>query len=186
MGLLGNSSTKGWSKEAIFYLRKATGGDAVGQYEVGLRLLRGDEAPENAKEAISWLLKSAQQGYEDAEYLLGSCYMSGTGVEENEKVGLGFLIKAANAANKYAQHDLGEYYFSIDKFNTAVEWFKKAAKQEHGQAQFALGRCYYYGFGSVKSEKMAKEWLERAVDHGNKHAAQLLRKIDEDTPHKLL
>lgn len=173
------ANTKGWSKEALSYLRNASSGDAVAQYEIGLRLLRGEGVPENEKSAIDWLIKSSKQGNEDAEYLLGTCYMSGTGVKENEQVALGFFMKSANAANKYAQMALGDHYFSQEKFSTAMEWYLKSARQNHPPAQFALGRGYYYGFGNVKSEMQAIEWLERGASFGNKQCYELLKKIQD-------
>ena len=29
----------------------------------------------------------------------------------------------------------------------AVEWFRKAADQDYAEAQYQLGKCYYYGWG---------------------------------------
>lgn len=171
-------STKYWSKKAMNYLALATKGDCVAQYELGLRCLKGEEVPENHKLAIEWLVKSSNQGYEDAQYLLGTCYQSGTGVEQNEKIALGFFIQSAEAANKYAQHAVGEYFFGEKRYNEAVNWYKRSARQEYAPAQVELARCYYYGFGSIKSESMALEWVEKAVGKNYKPADYLLKEIE--------
>lgn len=179
MGLLsGKSETKGWSKRAISYLDKALKGDPEAQFELGMRCLKGIEMPENTKHAIEWLVKSSNQGYEDAQYLLGTCYESGTGVQQNSKIALGFYTQAANAANKYAQFSLGNHFYSQENYDQAVEWYKRSARQEHAPAQFELGRCYYYGIGSVKVEELGYEWLEKAADRNYKPAISLLKKID--------
>ncbi len=178
--MLQKSDSKGWSKEALNFLRRAKGGHADAQYEVGLRLLNGEGAPENEKTAIDWLMKSAKQGYEDAEYLLGTCYMNGRGVKENEEVALGFFLKSANAANKYAQMALGDYYFFEEKYNTAMMWYKKSAKQNHPPAIFAVGRGYYYGLCSEKSEAEGKRWFEIAASYDYKPAVDTLNKLNND------
>ncbi len=175
MGLLSNM---GWSKKTKDLLGLAGNGDAEAQYELGMRLLKGIEAPENQKLGIDWLIKSSKNGNEDAQYLLGQCYSTGTGVEEDHRVALGFYTKSAKAANKYAQFELGEHYFEHDDFDTAVEWYKRSARQEHAPAQYALGICYYYGRGTIKAEDMGISWLEKAASRGHDGAKRLLRKLD--------
>lgn len=180
MSLLSKKETKSWSKEALSYLNRAKNGDDAGQYELGLRLLRGEGVPENVKSAVDWLIKSANQGNEDAQYLLGHCYETGTGVTENANVSLGYYLKSAEAANKYAQKALGDHYFYEEKYNTAMDWYLKSAKQNLADAQFCVARGYYYGFGNVKSEKEAIYWLERASDFGHKEAIKMLQKLEEN------
>lgn len=172
-----DSATKGWTKKSLSFLSAATRGDAVAQYELGLRLLHGEEVPKNEKLAIDWLFKSAGKGNEDAQYLLGTCYDSGTGVEMDEKKALGFFVKSAEAANKYAQYKLGIYYFAEKNYDVAVDWFKRAARQEHPESQVELARCYYYGFGSIKSEEGAVQALDKAVKRNFKPAIKMLEKI---------
>lgn len=174
-----NSDTKGWSTEALKYLALASKGDCQAQYELGLRMVRGEGVPENHKLAIDWLIKSSNQGYEDAQYLLGTCYATGTGVEANDRIALGFFTKAANAANKYAQYELAEHYFAHNNVDVAMDWYKKAAKQQYGPAQFEMGRCLYYGYGVTQNEVEGLQWLRKAAERKFKPAVRLLEKIDE-------
>lgn len=173
------ADTKGWSKEAIGFLGPAVKGNQIAQYELGLRLIKGEGVPQNHKLAVDWLIKSSNQGYEDAQFLLGTCYATGIGVEENERVALGFFMQAANAANKYAQYELGEHYFSHNNYPLALDWYTKAARQEHAPAQFELGRCLYYGYGFTKSEVNGLAWLEKAANRNYKAAVRLLQKIED-------
>lgn len=177
--MLKKSETKGWSKEALAFLGKAVKGDYQAQYELGLRLIKGEGVPRNHTLAVDWLIKSSNQGFEDAQFLLGTCYATGIGVEENDRVALGFFMKAANAANKYAQFELAEHYFAQDNFTLATEWYTKAARQQFPPAQFELGRCLYYGYGMSKSETKGLEWLEKAAEKNHKPAIQLLQKIED-------
>lgn len=171
------ATTKGWTKKSIGLLGLAAQGNPEAQYEIGMRCLEGIEVPKDLKLAIEWLTKSSTQGFEDAQYLLGRCYESGTGVEENEKIALGLYIKAANAANKLAQHALGEYYYKEDKCNEAIEWYRKAAKQEYAPSQYELGRCYYLGIGAVKAEEMGLALIEKAANKKYKPAQVFWNKV---------
>lgn len=174
-------STKGWSKSSMDLLAKASKGNEEAQCELGLRLLHGEDVPKNPKLAIEWLVKSSKKGYEDAQYLLGTCYASGTGVAENEQVALGYFIKSAQAANKYAQHELGEHYFLEKKYDLAVDWYRKASRQEHAPSQYELGRCYYMGFGSIKAEDMGIELLKKAAGKNYGPAQDMLKKIESNS-----
>lgn len=171
------SKPKGFTKKSLEILSNAVNGNPEAQYEIGLRCLRGIEAPEDHKLAVDWLIKSSNKGFEDAQYLLGTCYASGTGVEQNERIALGFYLKAAQAANKYAQFAVGEHYHDAEDHDQAAEWFKKSARQGYAPAQFELGKSYYYGLGSIRAEEMAIEWLEKSASKGHKPAKQLLDKI---------
>ena len=44
----------------------------------------------------------------------------------------------------------------------AVDWFRKAAKQGHTEAQFALGGCYENGYGVKRSDRQAIGWYKNA------------------------
>ena len=61
------------------------------------------------------LRKTAEKGDADAQYRLGSWYYDG-----------GDGISCANTSDR----------------DEAIKWFRKAAGQEHVEAQFILGFCY--------------------------------------------
>lgn len=45
----------------------------------------------------------------------------------------------------------------------AVRWYRSAAAQDHGDAQFALARAYAAGSGVPRNRGAALNWLERAA-----------------------
>lgn len=45
----------------------------------------------------------------------------------------------------------------------AVRWYRKAAAQDHGDAQYALSRAYAAGAGVPRNRAEALAWLERAA-----------------------
>ena len=44
----------------------------------------------------------------------------------------------------------------------AFQWYKKAAEQEHIEAQLALASCYIYGKGTNADKAEAENWLKKA------------------------
>lgn len=48
----------------------------------------------------------------------------------------------------------------------AAEWYRKAAEQGLGSAQYHLGRCYEGGHGVTKDLTKAAEWYQKAADKG--------------------
>lgn len=64
-----------------WFYKAAQRGHADAQYQLGMRLYRGEGIPQNLSQAISWLYKAAEQNQGDAQYMLGSCYYDGEGVE---------------------------------------------------------------------------------------------------------
>lgn len=172
--------TRGWSRKSMKLLGLAAHGNAEAQCDLGTAFLSGKGVPKNEKLAIEWLIKSSDRGNEEAQYLLFTCYTMGTGVPKNPKVALGFLMMAAEGANKYAQFELGEYFEGKNRYDEAVVWFKKSARQEYAAAQMELGRCYYYGLGTIRAEEIALEWIQRAIQHNYQPAKDLLRVIERE------
>ncbi len=48
----------------------------------------------------------------------------------------------------------------------AAKWYRKAAEQGVGEAQFNLGGCYYKGQGVEQDYKEAVKWFSKAADQG--------------------
>lgn len=48
----------------------------------------------------------------------------------------------------------------------AIVYYRKAAEKDHTEAQFRLGGCYNYGYGTEIDYKVAAEWYEKAAAQG--------------------
>jgi uncharacterized protein len=68
---------------------------------------------------------------------------------------LGLLLAAGPAPQDYAQ---------------ALQWYQKAADQNHRLAQFNLGQMFAQGQGMPRSDSMAVMWIRRAADGGDSGA----------------
>ena len=53
-----------------------------------------------------------------------------------------------------------------------MQWFRKAAEQEHAQAQVNLGIMYQLGQGVSQDYTKAAEWYRKAAEQGDTKGAQ--------------
>ena len=69
-------------------VKKAEGGDAEAQTDLGACYYEGKGVTQDYKEAVKWYTKAAEQGEASAQRLLGWCYANGSGIakDENEAV----------------------------------------------------------------------------------------------------
>ena len=52
----------------------------------------------------------------------------------------------------------------------AVTWFRKAAEQDHAEAQFTLGAVYAEGAGVAQDDVEAVTWYRQAAEQGHAEA----------------
>lgn len=103
----------------------------------------------DSKQALTWLEKSAEQGFVNAQIALGSKYVLGVGVEKGYEKALKWYSRAAKQGDALAQSCLGDMY--REGLGTAVSYtcffylYKKAVDQGYAEAQANLGRMYVDG-----------------------------------------
>lgn len=89
----------------------------------------------------------------------------------------------ADAGNSEAQVILGLMYLAgagiAHDHHAAMQWFEKAAAQNHASAQIALGMMHKNGHGVPVNHALAREWLNRAAGQGSATAIEELMKLDE-------
>jgi TPR repeat protein len=135
----------------------------------------------------------AEQGDAAAQFRIGVVYLIGVDI-----VGLGddattvdpsyfklnqikFDPRTARIIDK---QNFGMYYAGSkgvkkDHVEAAI-WFRKAAEQDHIEAQCLLGACYYYGEGVAVDYDEAVKWFVMAADHGNAAARCFLGDCYQD------
>lgn len=121
------------------------------------------------KKAISCYRKSMEAGYPDSMNRLAYFYYLGDGVAKDEKEGIRLFKKAFSKGHLKAGTALGMLYLFDEKGGSKKEGFrytKKAAEGGEPTAMGNLANCYYYGNGTKKDRRLAKEWYGRASDAG--------------------
>jgi len=95
------------------------------------------------------------------------------------------LLQAAIKGDFASQFEVGKWFEThyggaTDLSNAykalAPVWYKKAASQNHAEAQYALGHCYEVGFGVIESDNIAIKWYRKAANNGCTQAQNRLAK----------
>lgn len=121
------------------------------------------------KKSISCYRKSMEAGYPDSMNRLAYFYYLGDGMQKDEKEGIRLFKKAFSKGHLKAGTALGMLYLFDEKGGSKKEGFrytKKAAEGGEPTAMGNLANCYYYGNGTKKDRRLAKEWYGRASDAG--------------------
>jgi len=74
-----------------------------------------------------------------------------------------------------ANYQLGLLYCAKENFDLGLEAFRNAAKLEHGDAQFSIGRLFELGQGVTQDHLQASAWYEKAKLNGSEEATQKLK-----------
>ncbi len=98
--------------------------------------------------------------------------------------------KAANMGLAHAQIMLGIIYSQMDNHIEATKWFLMAATNDDAQAQYEIGKRYYFGIGIDKNESEAISWLSKSVEQNNPNAQYMvgslkLQKYTKDSKSEL-
>lgn len=166
---------KGIAKE--FY-KKAVAGDADAQFELASCFIDGG-AKLNYHDGFYWAKRSAEQNHPGGAYYMGFCYSNGLYVTKNATKAKEWYTRAhsfafplADTGDPIAQYVIGMLYDNgvgdvyMNK-ETAVEWYRKSAKQDYARAQINLGFCYDEGEGVDQDHKQAAQLYRKAAEQGH-------------------
>lgn len=128
----------------------AVKGDAAAQYKVGLMLDYGDGVVSNKAAAREWYSKAAVQGHIKAKFNAAVMHFHGMGGEENTEKGMVFYKESADKGGVRAQKALFKIYLKglrgiSQDHAEAIKWLTKAIEQNDIEAQYSLGKLYYFG-----------------------------------------
>jgi len=148
----------------------ATKGDALAQFVIGDRLLKGTNVTKNEGEAVRWFKLAAEKELAEAQSHLGYCYQNGLGVLESPQEAIMWHRLAALQNFPCAQFNLGLCYdmgYGVPQDKTeAVKWYHLAAVQGDVHAQQNLGYCYATGEGVALNKSESLKWYKEAADGG--------------------
>ncbi|KAG0248603.1 hypothetical protein BG011_010090 [Mortierella polycephala] len=161
------------AKALEWYRKSAEGGYSEGRYKMGVMFYYGHGMPEkDLNEAICCMHKAVEQGNRSAITGLGIIAM---GQEKYAEAMKRFLEVDDD---RISQYHIGYMYYTGSgvprDYITATQWFKKAAGDEYGLAEHAMGAIHNYGRGTQVDLKEAKKWYLRALEHGQGFVANEL------------
>lgn len=152
------------------------------QYQLAKLILANDTAdPQQVKQAVKWLTRSAEAGHDCAQYALGKLYRDGIGVEKNTLQAVIWFSKAVEQDNSYAAYALGKLYLTGEDIpkdiEKALRWLQRSADLGNEHAQYRLGLVHLTGDDTPKDVTKAIEYLKASAEQGNQHAQYQLGKL---------
>jgi len=83
------------------------------------------------------------------------------------------LIETTPSKLQEAFQQAYDHYSNL-RYSEAVSILKNLAPNSHGDAQFLLGQCYWFGRGVPLSKLLGAKWFARAASHGQVAALNAL------------
>jgi uncharacterized protein len=182
-----------WAAVALSELKRhAVGGDPTAACFLGWRSELGRGMPTNKPQAALLYRQAAEAGLAEAQRRFGIVNQRGIGIPEDHERALYWMRLAADRGFTRAEYGLGwlhENDSSSDpnfgNFKVAAEWYEKAALKNHAEAQFRLGRLFYFG-KLGHDHPRAAFWFRKAADQHHLEATfalgDLLRYNHQDLP----
>jgi len=140
--------------------------------------------PYDIDQAKHYVERAAFLGFPKAQLKMGSAYeLCLLGCEFNPAFSLHYNRLAANQGEPEAEMAISKWFLCGYKCvfekneEIAFQYAKRAAEQEFSTAEFALGYFYEVGLHVHMDLGRAREWYQKAADHGNADALPRLEAI---------
>lgn len=173
--------------KAESYFRLGADKDPACQCGLGLVKLEKAQTQQEIEEAISWLVRAAEEGGSMALYTLGTVYFYGKKVEKDLDKAISWFQQGADQEDLRCQYMLAKALLERAKQQTGV----RAAQQDNQMAQYYLKKvaeegdeklagAACYNLGKYYTEVDAREaitWFEKGASRGNTHCWHGLGKI---------
>ncbi len=157
----------------------AMNGDAIAQYEVGLRYAAGRGVAQDMAAAFQWHARAAARGLAPAQFRLAAMYERGQGTTADSEKARSWYLSAAEQGHVKAMHNLAVLSVGGGRsdYPFAAKWFAEAAERGLADSQFNLAALYQNGLGVAKDLKEAYKWLSLAARGGDAEAASRVATI---------
>jgi TPR repeat protein len=175
--LLSNATSGGYTGCVADWkkvLARAKRGDAEAEWDVGERYADGCKdkrgrivVKRSPKKAVEWLRRAAEHGNSSAQNNLANLLSNDNGTRKNLDEAFEWYKKALRAGDSHVGQNIAITYRQIGKHATAVKWFRRCARQGHGEALIQLGIHYYWGKGIRKDPKAAVRCFRSAIRSKN-------------------
>lgn len=180
MCLSGNAAGVDFEQARWYFEAAAKQGNVDALYGLGKLYLKKEYPGYDPKKAIDYLEQSAEKDHAFAKYQLGKLLCEGTVCDKDIARGLKLLEELAKKGVSIASYLAGKVYLREKEWHDikkAILCFRKAAEDGNSNAEYQLGKIYYFGTGIRPDTEKGLEYLKASVDHGNAYAADLLKSI---------
>ena len=130
------------------------------------------------REALKWLMLSADNGNVVSESRVAYCYQNGIGVRKDNEVAVQWFLRAANKNYPPAQVALGNCYSVGSGVSSDLEkaftWYEKAARLGDPSGLYNAGVCHVRGIGTKENKGRGLDYYHRAAEMGYAQALYVL------------
>jgi TPR repeat protein len=142
---------------------------------------RGNQAwtKGHVRPAFRLFLAAAKAGLEAAFSTVGNFYHGGIGVKANPDAAIYWYGLAYRAGSRSVANNIGCILRDRKKFGEAIEWFRRAVKQNDGDANLNIAKIYLLKGDLVRT----RSYLEKtrrspwATEQSKEEARSVLRKM---------
>lgn len=165
-----------------YWIEKASNaGHRMAQIILGEMYLWGDDGIEKSEKTAYELFLKATDKYGDAKFNESSIYYYAMGGNYISDLSIYDMVKIS-IENRFAgigQAHIGSMYYygseaTPQSYETAYEWYLKAAANNNRVAQEKLGYMFIFGQGVERSVDNAIKWYLKAGYNGNSNAQCML------------
>ena len=150
---------------------RASKDDPQAQYELALRLYKGDGMEKDLSASVYWAEMAALQGNADAAFLAGLIYYGGAGVEQDYGKARELFTKAYEGGRFDSCYNLGmmaEHGFGCPvDLDEAAKWYLIGDNNGIVAASNNLGLMYLEGKGVPKDGQKALKLFSKAIEKGS-------------------
>ncbi len=177
----GQGVERDYVKAREWYLKAYDNGDSHAASQLGRIYYNGFGVEEDDDKAFYYFSFAAQKDNNYAKYMLQYFYLVEGKYKDHEK-GIEYLMQAAEDNYTDAQVIIGKFYVNgqyglEESEEKSYQWLLKAAEQGHAEAERIIGEMYTQEYYVVQNPTTSREWLEKAISHGDYQAYCDLAKL---------
>ena len=172
-----------WAEES------AIQGDTLGMVTAAIWYHQAAAISDNTDEwlsrSLTWAVKAAEAGDASGQVIAGLMYYNGLGTNIDYEEAAKWYTLAANQGDSDGQVALGTLYFYgqgvTQEYEKAFELFEQASKKDNNYyAQYWMGVCFEYGYGTSKSLQDAYAWYLLSATQGYSVAQDAVGRFFEE------
>ncbi len=150
----------------MIYRGLAKKGDQQAQLKLGYMAENGIGMPVSMDQAIRWYEASAAQNNPLACFQAGLMYQTGALGQPDYRAALKWYGRAADSLPEAALAQGFVLETVYDRYQDALNAYKKAAKAGNPLGIYNMGLIFDYGKGHTMNEKMAEDLYQKAASQG--------------------
>ncbi len=164
--IVGMLAVSGWAEiYSPELVKKAEGGDAEAQTDLGACYYEGKGVTQDYKEAVKWWTKSAEHGNAGGQCVLGICYYMGDGVTQDYKEAVKWFTKSAEQGDQTGQLLLAKCYergvgVAKDPKEALKRYIKASEKKTPGSLYYVAKSFQVIGLSGEDSERSEEGFKE--------------------------